>query len=637
MNTYPRFINLDQSTLSRLNTYLQQEIFYNRAERGRFLEQIREYQKIYWAEPKEGQVRFPFSGASKLIIPLAAIGIETVHSKDMTTMFGLDQFISAKARNSDWVPVERKIELWMDNDIQKNAKVFEFVQNCDLERVKFGNCVGKSVYIKEIKTAIKTLSDGTEKEFDVVTKEGAYLESVPVARFIMPYTSTDPQMAPWCGEEHTNTPYEIEIMESSGLLKPGTLEKLKQWALAPSTVSSQTGYSVEKQQQELERKEPVLPRLIHWYEIWMGFNVDGDVSGKRKEIVVYYHYESQTFMGIRYNWFEDLRRPYRIGKYFPIEHRWTGIGICKQATEFQKEVTTQHRQRLDSGTIANTKMYKISKLSGYGPNEPIFPGKLWFLDDMTHLEALEVSDVNPSAFGNEQTSITYYQQRIGIDDLQLGMQASGTPGTATDALTRIQEAKGRHKYFFRNLKNFVRECVIDYACVTHQFGPRDLEIIEQDPEGKLVTAYIELPEKFIRDGLIIDINCVGEDDNKITDRQNFMQIVQMAQQYYQGQFMIAQNLQNPQLTQLIAQQALGATTELFRQILETFDIRNIDKILVLAELQNVFQSKTLALTSGQSQPTGGQGATGGPPQPINAQGIFGFGQPTQQGTPTSQT
>lgn len=630
MNQYPRFLNLDPLAKSKLQSYLDQELFYSRAERGRFLDQIKEYQKIYWAEPKESPVKFPFSGAARLIIPLAAISIETIHAKDMTTMFGMNQFISAKAQNSDWVPVERKFEQWFDNDIQKRANIFDFAADCDLERVKFGNCIGKAEYIRETKTGVKVLPDGTEKEFEIVTREGGYLTPVSVSRFIMPYTSVDPQLAPWVGEEHTSTPYEIELMETAGLLRKGTLDDLKQWALAPSTVSSQTGYTVTKQQEELEKKEPVLPRLIHWYELWLGFDVDN--SKVKKEIVVYYHYESRTFMGIRYNWYEeDLRRPYRIGKYFPIEHRWTGVGVCKQDSEFQKEITTQHRQRLDNATLANTRMIKINRLSGYGPNEPIFPGKMWFLDDMDHLDVVQMADVYESAFSNEQTSLIYHQQRVGLDDLALGQQAAGTPGTATDSLTRVQEAKGKSKYFFRNFKRFMNECVVDLACINHQFGPRDLEIIQQDPEGQMVTQFLELPESYIRDGLILDIKCVGEDDNKLTDRQNFMQIVQMAQQYYDGQFMIAQQLGDPNLIKLIAQQALGATTELFRQILETFDIRNIEKILVLAELQNVYQSKSLLLPPNQSGGTGpGQGPTGGSTQPNTPQGIFSFGQPLSQ-------
>ena len=64
-----------------------------------------------------------------------------------------------------------------------------------------------------------------------------------------------------------------------------------------------------------------------------------------------------------------------------MEGRWTGIGVGKQNEQFQALITTIHRQRLDAGTLANMGQLALKKTSGYGPDEPIWPGKMWFVDN----------------------------------------------------------------------------------------------------------------------------------------------------------------------------------------------------------------------------------------------------------------
>jgi hypothetical protein len=271
---------------------------------------------------------------------------------------------------------------------------------------------------------------------------------------LQPYAANDPQQAPWVGEYHSRTAFEVINLINSGFFAEGTREKLESWltntAFGSATVDSTREF--EQSQQKLEKREAVWPNNIDWAEIWLAFDVDQ--SGEQKEIVVHYHKASETLMSIRYNWNSDLRRPYRIGQFMPVEHRWTGIGICKQTEQFQKEVTTQHRQRLDNATLANMRMIKISKMAGYGPKEPIFPGKMWFVDKMEDLETIQMGEIYPSSYNNETSTLQYYQQRIGINEANLGMPQVGTPGTATSDLARIQEGNKKHDYSYRNLKSF---------------------------------------------------------------------------------------------------------------------------------------------------------------------------------------
>jgi hypothetical protein len=119
--------------------------------------------------------------------------------------------------------IEKDYERYFDRDLKRNVKIRNFVDNTHLENTKYGNCVGKAYYEKVTKTAIRE-----DKEIDVVIKQGSCVSAVPLARFLMPFTETDPQLSPWVGEEHIHTPEQILQMELDGYFKEGTYDKIKE-------------------------------------------------------------------------------------------------------------------------------------------------------------------------------------------------------------------------------------------------------------------------------------------------------------------------------------------------------------------------------------------------------------------------
>jgi hypothetical protein len=132
--------------------------------------------------------------------------------------------------------------------------------------------------------------------------EGATFEAVSDARFLMPHSAKDPQTAPWCGEEHTATSYEVMLMEESGLFRPGTIidkpgaendpnnwSKLKAWVNTatwelPTSRRERSSSKIRKRHSRTPLQ--YFPNTIDWQEIWCAFDVDG--SRKPKEICVHY-------------------------------------------------------------------------------------------------------------------------------------------------------------------------------------------------------------------------------------------------------------------------------------------------------------------------------------------------------------
>lgn len=610
MADYPRELNLDRDTETRLVSYLETELLNHYSERDQWMTRLLSWQKDYWAEPTTKRATFPFTGASTLVIPLTAVAVEAVHARTMTTLFALNQLVSAQARSTSWQDYARPVERFLDHELLKEMKIRRKLDSSILEIEKFGTGIGKVGYEKIVRTAVRSIG-GVEQEYPVVIRDGAVIDSVAIGRFLMPFSATDPQSAPWCGEEHSRSPYEVMMMEQGGFFKPGTMQKLEKWVAATSQTSTGVERKYLQAQEDLEGRKAIWPQLVDWNEIWLGFNVDG---GKYdKEIVVHYHRPSRTLLSIRYNWHDDLHRPYRTGVYFPVEHRWTGIGICKQNEQFQKEITTQHRQRLDNATLANMRMIKVSKLSGYKNGEPIFPGKMWFLDDMSHVDTVQLGEVYNSAFNNEQATLMYSQQRTGVNDTVLGQPSVGTPGTATGDLARIQEGAKKFDYAYQNIKEFVQELITDSAVMIQQFGPRRIEYFAVAEGGQMVKEFFDMPTEMIRHGLLIELTAAGQQSNKVMDRQNWVQIATLLQQYYQGTLQLAQLMGDQALMQYIGQKGILASTEAMRQILESFDIRNVDRI-VMSEILKQTQGMVSGVNGGggpqQALPRGAGGPNG---------------------------
>ena len=617
MAEYPRLVHLDEDTKARLISYLKEELFNHRAERGPYIERYERWQRDYWAEPTTEVRTFPFRGASNIIIPLTAIAVEAVNARMITMLFAVDPMVSVKLKMDGLPPdADPSLERYMDHVLKNEVKARRPIEDFILETTKFGTGTGKSGYEKIQRKAIRTVGD-TEIEFPVTIRDGPTLEVIAGPRFLMPFTSQDPQLAPWVGEEHSISPYEVLIHQNSGMFYEGIYDDLAAFFMAATGATDMnSGQDATQNQEALERKVPVFPRRIDFDELWLGFDIDQDKEDE--EIQVLYHEQSEKLLAVRHNWRDDLSRPYKYANYIRVEHRWAGIGICKQNEQFQRESTTIHRQRLDNATIANMRMFVVHKMSGYGPKEPIFPGKMWFVDDMTHVSAIQMGEVYQSSFANEQAVMLISQQRSGVNEVTLGMPTVGTPGTATGDLARIQEGNKKFDYAMDNIKHALGELFMDVFLNIKRFGSRDADYYQTAPGGQVVQQILSAPIDVIRRGLIFELGATNSRSNRLVDRQSFAQITTIMQQYFVSLLQLSQG--NPQLTTVILRKGLLAANEVTRQLLETFEIRNIDRILVTEidqllnqeggnGIQPAVQRFSKVLGAGGSNPPNGNGST----------------------------
>lgn len=590
---YPREVYLEPEREEAIKQWLIWQITNHRQERSAWVDDLVRYNKDYWAQPNQKQKTFPFVGAANIVIPITAIVAEAVHARNMQRIFNHDQLVSLKIFDPLWAPFDRDIERFGDWQILEQMQFKKKFESAMLEQEILGTGIVKDGYCRFVRNII----DDQGREVEVPVYTGPTAEAVPLANFLMPFSAQDPQRADWCGEEHVMTQYEVKQYEQAGLFRPGTYEKLNTYFTANNNLNLSSD-KYRQSQEQLQNQTPAWPSRIGWYEIYAAFAPTE--KAKKREYVFLYHLESNTILSIRHNWFWNGRRPYHIGVFQKVANRWPGMGIAKQNEQFQREITMQHRQRLDAGTLANANMLKVKKLAGISPNEPIFPGKLWFVDDMEDIQPLQFSGTYPAASNNEQQTLYYSQQRSGINDMTLGMQQVGTPGTATSDMARLQEGGFKHDYYYHNVIDFASSIVRATFSNICQWGSSDPRYFELIPNGDVVRQFFELPPSLIESGILCKIRVVTQSDNKLLDRNNWIQLTQIFQQYYTSAAQAA-SLIDPQLVKMVALQQIRASTLGFEHILQSFDIPNVEK-LSLSQLIN-------GLTPQPESPAGRIGST----------------------------
>lgn len=571
MNFTP-LIDLGPTIEDNLRLYIRDELIRHNAERGTWVERVKTNNIVYRSKPS--QAGMP-NGMSNIIVPLGAISVEAIHASEMITLFGLNQFVTCKLPD-EWADIDRSLETILDHEMLHVANIYNTADISLLDKAIHGVGVAKSGWVEEVRKAIR-YKNGEEQVFTVTSKRGPTTDSVAPENFLMPFSAVDINQADWCGELHIVSPYRFKCMVESDIFRKKAWDDVVRWIVRGPGGQLDPSINVRQQQEDSEERSPTWPEEISWYEIWLGWDVDDD--GKLEEIVVHYHHDADSILGIRYNYSPDLRKPYHHVRHFPVSHRWLGIGVIEQVEQMQHEVSVIHRQRIDAGNLANLPMLKIRRLSTISVDEPVYPGKKWFLDDMNDVEPIKIGEIYNSAYQNESQVVLYAQQRTGVNELNLGMPQVGTPGTAASDLARVQEGKKRFDYVFNEARNFVTNLVMDCVSNISQFGTSTILLFDYVPNGERVKEFLALPVELLRQRVIMDLKLAGQHQNKIVDRASWTQLAGMLTQYWTNMMQMAQGTQNPEMSQMFVHRAMTSATEAMKQILESFDARNIDKII----------------------------------------------------------
>ena len=562
-----RQLDVDPEILAKLTSYLTSELQNHRAERGALEDRWNRELQDFWAEPSDSSPELPVTGFASIIVPLTAIAVEAVHARDMGQLFGLKELITVDVTQENQ-NVKQGLEQFFNHEFLNTLAFRSKVESPLLQMTKNGTGI-MTVGYREVKTNVVLTADGTEIKVPVYREKGTTIDGVDITDFLMPFYATEVDQAPWVGHRFRISEYTLKQMVAASQLAPDAYEKLNGYYIGVTLTQNK----VEAEVQELTDTVPIYPSEIQLARILLDFDVDG--NDEESSIEVIFHEDSQQIISLTYH----DQRDYEKGVYIPMEYRWFGYGIAKQNNQFQEEVTAQHRQRLDNATIANMAMFKVKKTASWiKDDEPIFPGKKWFVEDMEDIQPMFIGDVKASAYNNENQVVIYSQQRTGVNELTLGMPNIGTPGTASDSLARVQESNRKFDYTYNNKKDFLNRVVWRAAQNIIKYGPADRQVFSILPAGTEVELYLRDIER-LKNKLFFNIQLAGAKNNKVLDRNTYTQLAGMQTQYWTQVLGLAQQLQDPTLIQDMTRAALRAADQINLEILRAFDVPNPEKLI----------------------------------------------------------
>lgn len=285
------------------------------------------------------------------------------------------------------------------------------------------------------------------------------------------------------------------------------------------------------------------------------------------ELIEYWEDDRVVTVANRTVIIRDEPNPYRHGeKPFirlvdqSVPHEFLGMGELESIETLQYELNDRRNQRMDNVTLILNRMWKIKNGANVDEDELVSDaGGVVHTDDMDGVEVLAMPDVTASSYQEETLIKGDIQQTTGVSDFTRGVGSDALANDTATGISLIQEAgNSRFRLKIRNLESAIE---------------------------KIGRFMISLNEQFIEEDKVVRIlgdqgfewKTIRPDDL----RGNFDVVVQSGSTLPNNE--AVEKKQTMEMYQLFAGDPEINQTELKKRVLETFGIKNVDKLLVQPE------------------------------------------------------
>ena len=624
---------IPQNVVDDVVSWLSQEILNAQGERATLTDKLVRWERMYEAVPAQEIKTFPWPGASNLEMPIIATAVEAVHSRIINSIFGPRDVWSAAARSPAWVPVTEDVTRWINWVGKEVLHLKPIVSRWVLSTIKFGTGILKETWQhRQKKITVKGSAGGIESGV-VDTHFGPMLFNIPLPDFYVSNDaiySGDIQHCEWVAERQLYTWKQLKALEASGIFV--NVDKIKD---AKRTKPNEM-------EEEVNKNVGVEISEYKDFEIWevhCSRDIDGD--GIPEELC--FNFEPNTKAALRaiFNPYYHQERPYQVLRYMIRDNSFWGIGVCQMLDPIQTEVSGIHNRRNDNATLSNTTAFTRVRGGRTGPLE-FYPGVVFDVNASDDIRELQVGQKHVTLLQEELHSTSIGEKRTGVNDYTVGRESAaiGSRATATSTLALIKEGNVR----FKSVIDEARESLSNVAHQTimlYQQHP-DVEIYYEMFSAKkapLMKKFLTLPQQLSRAGVLIDVPAISEAYNKDVQRQTYLTLMQVMQQFYSGMmqaFQIALNPQVPPPMQQLAMQGAQSASKLWGRVLEAFDVTDsdtftpdVETLLGIQALGESLDGGLGAVTNGGVQPPMGtaqnQNTGGGPGIQPNAEAEQGLG------------
>jgi len=437
---------------------------------------IRQYEEILPAKD------FPWPNCSNISLPLSAIAVETIHSREVNTLFSIRPYIQIKPKKKG-VSKDAcaKIERFLQETFTNVVDLHEIGSQWILEKNKMGTGYIKPYWSTDAVKIGDTLIEDDDAKVDIIAIEDV----------IFPTNAKDIESSPWVSHRfrpHWNL---LKAREARGIYK--NVDKLRKRP-EPSTKESGEGKDLAGTKEEIENMQRTAPEQLQEYtlhEVYLDYDIDGDGIPERTVMTI--HRESRTILRWMHFPYKHGKRPIIRNIYQARVKRILGKGICEQSEHLQEGINTATNQTIDNMTIANVKCFKRRRGTERNKGDmTVYPGKTFDLDDITDLQEFSLGDVHQSNFVLHNMLRDYHERRTKVTDYTLGRESASmkSRATATGTLALLQES-GRHfDLVINNTRKAFTELAYQIIELYAQYRPEKVYIVD-GPEDTLDEIYLQ--------------------------------------------------------------------------------------------------------------------------------------------------
>jgi len=290
------------------------------------------------------------------------------------------------------------------------------------------------------------------------------------------------------------------------------------------------------------------------------------------------HVESKTIVSLKYNMYGHKKRPVTQFSFLWREGTWMNIGVPEMLFNSQRVMNDIVRDMLNNNQIANTKLFVARAGGVIDADEPIFPSRVIFAEDVQ--ADFKSLDMGTSRSQSDLASLNVIQawaeRRDGMTDFNLGRERSSrTP--ATTMLAILEEGNERVVAIVDRQKSAQAELWTQvHQLYAQQKHADSLErVLGVEDAIRIQDAWDAMSPEDIRLKLILKAEVSTQNLNRAVKRQEMAALMGQLDAHMQRMISLTQAIRgtlDPTLRALFTAMA-KAGQDLMKRILNTYDIK----------------------------------------------------------------
>jgi hypothetical protein len=583
----PAEVPLSKPMRERLIQYLDEELAIAEGERWQWVSKLarlkRKYRAPFPTTPKD----FPVANSSQITIPIIKTAVDTLAARIQQTIMAAEPLASMRTEDNTeplLADLVFQYERFMDVFSKEKLNIEEILDTHTTEVIKLGTSILEVTTLLDRRAMV--MWDPEQRKYEKKAKtmySGPILYNVPIEDFWMRVTHQDPQTAPWCGKEIRLTWSQIKDMALAGDLNPKHIDNL--WKARREDTVPETVTKTETD----EEIKPAGRDQFRIFELSVRWDVDGD--GYDEELLLYYERRSRTLLRVKFNGFRNARRPWIVNRFKKIEHWFYGEGLAETLEHLQEEISTIHNQRLDSASIANMRLILVrAAIKGLRPGDRVWPGKIVKVPTSVKddVGTLQLGDVPPSSFNNEQMALQYVERASAVGDSIAGTAQPVSRTTATAQLALLEEANRRFYKVVANTRRTTRQVYEHISDLFIQHGTGGLaELYLGQKFGPMLDQFLLLPHDYLARLFKIQIKSTKTTVNREVEFTTQIQVFNLSISLWQQIRAEAAQL-NPEILPVLAHEFVKTIRPIFKKIMQYADADDPDQaVAVLSVLEQI--------------------------------------------------